>query len=198
MRKFSEYKRGSDFKKQILAMVSARFLNIALVGVFLSLFLVGSCKTSELSGVNNTETVGILPDAEQSQKYTPARGYAYTARKYISDNPDALLHMTEMQVKYLLGNPNIKWNENPAEIWEYKTQACVLDVYFYRDKVLERGMSSVESSLGHHRKVSYYELRQTDKPDWSRSKENTQYVPSKVQTARKINHCMDQIISRRS
>ncbi len=166
-----------------------------LICFVLSSVLVGSCKTSELSD-NKNNKYSLMPEV-RSNKYTPAKGYSHTARKFISKNPDALLHMTEMQVKYLLGSPQIKWQESPAEIWQYRSDECTLDIYFYDNKTTNTPPTlRAEKKLQNHRKVSYYELRQLDKPDWSVAKsDSVDYLPSKIRTSGKISKCIKNITS---
>ncbi len=173
--------------------------NIMLFCFVLFLFLAGSCKTSELSKGLEAEEYSLLPKVE-SRKYTPAKGYSHTARRYISHNPDALMHMTEMQVKYILGSPEIKWQENPAEVWQYRSKKCTLDVYFYNEDLSnDLFLFSHENNLGNHRKVSYYEMRQLGRPSWATaSGANDGYLPSKIRDSNRVESCIDNIVNRSS
>ena len=40
--------------------------------------------------------------------------------------------MTPDQVIGLLGTPQFKRRDNPAEIWQYRNKACALDLFLYR------------------------------------------------------------------
>jgi len=178
----------------------AGVLKMALAGVLLSLFLVGSCKTSDLAG-NGPDAVTLLPPADAAYRYTPAKGYVHTARRYMTRNPDALMHMTEMQVSYLLGTPAMKRSEAPAEIWQYRAPSCALDVYFYdNDKSGYQEMQISDEGLSHHRKVAYYALRQLDTPDWTvlTGEDGAEFLPSAVQTPEKTAYCMNAILAQKS
>jgi len=180
--------------------LSSGALKMMLAGVLLSLFLVGSCKTSDLAG-NGPDAVTLLPPADAAYRYSPAKGYVHTARRFMTRNPDALMHMTEMQVSYLLGAPAAKRSESPAEVWQYRTAQCVLDVYFYdNDKSGYQAMKMPDEGLSHHRKVSYYALHQLDTPDWSIATDDAgvEFLPSSVQTPEKTARCMNAILSHKS
>ena len=46
--------------------------------------------------------------------------------------PSTLSGLDSGQVVELLGPPPFKRRDNPAEIWQYRAQACVLDLFLYR------------------------------------------------------------------
>lgn len=200
MRKLIRQTGAQILRRRSSPALSSGVLKMVLAGVLLSLFLVGSCKTSDLAG-NGPDAVTLLPPADAAYRYTPAKGYVHTARRYMTRNPDALMHMTEMQVSYLLGSPEMKRSEAPAEVWQYRTSSCVLDVYFYEnDKSGYQVMQMADEGLSHHRKVAYYALRQLDMPDWHvrTDGDGTQFFPSAVQTPEKTAYCMDAILARKS
>lgn len=200
MRKLIPQMIAQKLRRRTIPALPSGVLKMLLAGVFLSLFLVGSCKTSDLAG-NGPEAVTLLPPADAGYRYTPAKGYVHTARRYMTRNPEALMHMTEMQVSYLLGTPAMKRSEAPAEIWQYRSPSCVLDVYFYaNDKSGYQAMQMSDEGLSHHRKVAYYALRQLDTPDWSvaTGEEGVEFLPSSVQTPEKTAYCMDAILAHKS
>lgn len=200
MRKLIQQMMTQKLHRRNYPALPSGVLKMMLAGVLLSLFLVGSCKTSDLAG-NGPEAVTLLPPADAGYRYSPAKGYVHTARRYMTRNPDALMHMTEMQVSYLLGTPAAKRSEAPAEVWQYRAPRCVLDVYFYEnDKSGYRAMQMSDEGLSHHRKVAYYALRQLDTPDWSiaTDEDGTEFLPSLVQTPEKTAYCMDAILSHKS
>jgi hypothetical protein len=200
MRKLIQQMIAQKLRRRTYPALPAGVLKMMLAGVLLSLFLVGSCKTSDLAG-NGPEAVTLLPPADAGYRYSPAKGYVHTARRYMTRNPEALMHMTEMQVSYLLGTPAMKRSEAPAEIWQYRAPSCVLDVYFYEnDKSGYREMQMSDEGLSHHRKVAYYALRQLDVPDWhvGADADGMQFLPSAVQTSEKTAYCMDAILAHKS
>lgn len=64
---------------------------------------------------------------------------------------DALINLPETDVLVAFSTPDLKRMEGDARIWQYRTQECVLDVYF------------VGSNRQADSKVVYYELRNRDK-----------------------------------
>jgi len=40
--------------------------------------------------------------------------------------------MTETDLRSALGKPDFRRNEPPAEVWQYRGDTCVLDVFLYR------------------------------------------------------------------
>ena len=51
----------------------------------------------------------------------------------IDDDPKRLFGMGGHGVAALLGPANYVRREGPAEVWQYRAEACVLDVYLYKD-----------------------------------------------------------------
>lgn len=106
----------------------------------LMMLLVGSCKTSVLPGSygSNAGTdqfrIALFPDRVNYQggDYYPARGYVSRARKYVEGAPTALTQLTEQEITYLFGAPTVERKDADARIWQYRGEACVLDVYFYK------------------------------------------------------------------
>ncbi|MGB8274092.1 MAG: hypothetical protein WCF16_02355 [Alphaproteobacteria bacterium] len=46
-------------------------------------------------------------------------------------SPEKLKGMTAVDISNLLGPPNLIRHEDPAEVWQYVTSECVLDLVFY-------------------------------------------------------------------
>ena len=47
------------------------------------------------------------------------------------DEPARLKGLTSTQVRQVLGQPGFQRQDAPAEIWQYRGRACILDVYLY-------------------------------------------------------------------
>ena len=47
--------------------------------------------------------------------------------------PDNLKGLDREAVVKLLGDPGFKRRDTPAEIWRYRAESCILDVFLYRD-----------------------------------------------------------------
>jgi len=51
----------------------------------------------------------------------------------IDDNPERFLAATPATLVAELGEPRLRRRESPAEVWQYRSQACVLDFFLYQD-----------------------------------------------------------------
>jgi hypothetical protein len=54
--------------------------------------------------------------------------------KPINDDPKQLFGLDAHKVAALLGPANFVRRDGPAEVWQYRADACVLDVYLYREE----------------------------------------------------------------
>ena len=146
------------------------FLQAALRCVpflLLSVFLVGSCKTNmspAAYGSNTTDEafrLALFPDQiliQDAEAYRPAEGYIQTAQSYIAGDIESLKRLGDQEIKHLFGAPSFNWAQDKGELWQYQTDDCVLDVYFY-DRQNNKQTASPES-----RQVSYFEIRNRAHP----------------------------------
>ncbi len=51
----------------------------------------------------------------------------------INDNPQQLFGLDAHNVAALLGPASFVRRDGPAEVWQYRAEACVLDVYLYKE-----------------------------------------------------------------
>jgi hypothetical protein len=88
--------------------------------------------------------VALFPDRVNftGVSYYPAEGYITRARKFVAGVPDSLSSLTEQEITYLFGKPGMQRRDASAKIWQYKTKACVVDIYFYEEPGAE-GQSRV-------------------------------------------------------
>ncbi|OUS14448.1 hypothetical protein A9Q97_03850 [Rhodospirillales bacterium 47_12_T64] len=49
----------------------------------------------------------------------------------VDDDPEKFLGIDAQQLVVLLGDPSLIRRESPAEIWQYSTKSCVLDLVLY-------------------------------------------------------------------
>lgn len=56
----------------------------------------------------------------------------------VNDDPDQLLGMTSDTLGEILGKPTLVRRDGGAEVWQYRSEACVLDLFLYG------GMKQVE------------------------------------------------------
>ncbi len=68
--------------------------------------------------------------------------------KSVSYRPDNLLKVSARDVRALLSEPELVRQDQPTTIWQYRSEACVLDVYF-------QSMREDESAAP----VAHYEIR---------------------------------------
>lgn len=55
-----------------------------------------------------------------------------TPEPVIDDDPQQLYGMDSNALGELLGDPSLVRNEAPAEIWQYRSQTCVFDIFLYQ------------------------------------------------------------------
>ncbi len=125
-----------------------RITSLVITMVPLMALLVGSCKTSQTSylsdDIYNGKTgaeqfqAALFPDmvSFHGMHYVPAAGYVSQARSLVEDSPQTLMMLTSDEVGYIFGKPTLHRHDADAEVWQYKTSACVVDFYFYGKKQL--------------------------------------------------------------
>ncbi|WP_419902712.1 hypothetical protein [Kiloniella sp.] len=73
-----------------------------------------------------------LKDVDQTQEELASLDYEIAPlQPEIDDDPEKLLGINSKQLMAKLGEPSLIRRENPAEIWQYSTNSCVLDLVFY-------------------------------------------------------------------
>lgn len=72
-------------------------------------------------------------------------------RRKISYTPEALLQLNTQHIRGLFNEPGLVREEAPITIWQYRTDVCVLDLYF-------KG-----SSKNSFKPVAHYEIRAREK-----------------------------------
>ncbi|MEZ0225268.1 MAG: hypothetical protein ACAH83_11995 [Alphaproteobacteria bacterium] len=117
-----------------------RITRLVIAFLPLMMLLVGSCKTSQTSGIENIIAgmddlrAALFPDrviARDVGEYQPAAGYVARARGYVEGKPESLTHLTEQEVRYMFGAPTMQRHDADARVWQYRSGACVVDFYFY-------------------------------------------------------------------
>lgn len=142
-----------------------RLARLGLAMLPLAVLLVGSCKTYESATAYGSAEApalfrqALFPDsrlaAAANDDYRPARGYINRAQKYISGDPEALMKLTEREISFLFGKPSMVRRDAAARIWQYRTDGCVVDVYFYKDEARQSGfdVSYVDFRSGEELKI---------------------------------------------
>jgi hypothetical protein len=130
-----------------------RITSLVITLVPLMALLVGSCKTTQTSdfadniysGAARPMTLSaaaeqfratLFPDMAgfHGDHYAPAAGYVSEARGFVEDRPQTMKMLNRDEIGFLFGKPTFHRHDADAEVWQYKTKACVIDFYFYGKK----------------------------------------------------------------
>jgi hypothetical protein len=90
------------------------------------------------------------PD-NQTTSRTPNGGH----KTFAPLSPDRVIGQNKEALLRLLGTPGFKRRDPPAEIWRYRDQSCLLDLYLY---------PSQNAGTGSPMKVTFIEARTTQGP----------------------------------
>lgn len=128
-----------------------RITHLAVALLPLIMLLVGSCKTSQLPAAYGSNAgpdqfrIALFPDRVNFKGlgYYPAEGYISRAQKFVSGDPQSLLMLTGEEISYLFGKPATARHDAEAEVWQYRTESCVVDFFFYNLSPDEQGKSRV-------------------------------------------------------
>ena len=112
-----------------------------------ALVLLGACQAPPKPAVIPpvTETPGAVPDAVPEAAQPDPATAALPPEPVINDDPQQLMGLDPSALNALLGEPELIRRETPAEIWQYRNEGCVFDVFLY------------DTSSG--REVTYIEAR---------------------------------------
>jgi hypothetical protein len=83
--------------------------------------LLGACAGPAVAPVASTQAAPLAA--------TPAAAVATAGLSELG----ALKGMRPTEIVALLGQPELKRDEPPAELWQYRTADCVLNLFFYRE-----------------------------------------------------------------
>lgn len=114
---------------------------ISLLALCFSLFLVGSC--NESAGI--FDFTNRPADLEQLSKSDLVR-YGYALQVAILQAPDNVKKLNANEIKLALSKPDLERKDGSNHLWQYRTDACVLDVYWKQQKA--------------SKPISYFEIRQ--------------------------------------
>ena len=64
---------------------------------------------------------------------SPGEGAALTGAGRQASEMGRLAGLDASEVITLVGEPDFRRNDPPAQLWQYRSAACVLDVYLYRE-----------------------------------------------------------------
>jgi hypothetical protein len=73
------------------------------------------------------------PVAEPGPTVAPALAMAPAATRAPLKDVRELIGLERHEIQARLGDPALRRRDAPAEIWQYRSPLCVLDVFLYRD-----------------------------------------------------------------
>lgn len=134
-------KKGTNRTKKSGSAFMAVCKNIFLtVMLSTSLLLVGSCNETM-----NFLSVLKKPVQLQALSKEDLIRYAYAMQSALTQKPENLWHMRATDVKLAMAEPELNRRDGKSRIWQYRTEGCVLDIYWMQQ--------------GDNPKISHYEFR---------------------------------------
>ena len=121
----------------------------------LALILTACAATEDLKQAPSSRFIQTKPDAgpvaakpqPTATRETEKRQQASLAPERNFPEPSILTDLSADKVTSLLGAPGFKRQDDPAEIWQYRAENCIMDLYLY------------ESLENVGRSVAHYEMR---------------------------------------
>jgi hypothetical protein len=98
------------------------------------------CLVALIGGCQAPERAALDSPAPQ----TPAAGMLTLPPGSQSVAPKRVMGLDELAIQQLLGAPRLIRREAPAEVWQYRTAACVLDLFLY-DEAAGRRVTYAEA-----------------------------------------------------
>jgi len=98
----------------------------ACLALLILTFALAGCESAPQS----VATAPVAPAAPPPDP--PAIAPAAAAKPTIQ--PASVVGLNRRDVRKLLGEPGLIRHDAPAEVWQYRTAACVLDLVLYREK----------------------------------------------------------------
>lgn len=128
-------------RKGRLAFSSREALSLILIAG-LPFVMVSSLSINKNLHQNAAYAYASLPHAELSASDAERLNRQVVAQ--VKGNPDALLKLKGAQISMLFSTPGLQRHEGAMNVWQYRTDSCVLDLYV---------------ADGGHGRVVHYETR---------------------------------------
>ena len=106
-------------------LIAQRLVPLGIAAAFLS-----GCAAS--SSFNTTSTGASTPNPLPAASVPVAAG-SPQPRLPTTASPASLVGLSDKDLTTLLGTPAWTRQESPAQVWQYRGSACVLDIYFYEE-----------------------------------------------------------------
>ncbi len=102
-------------------------------------FLTATQPESQTKASEAPAAAAQQPEAQsESEPQTTPQTAALPPEPVIDDNPARILGLGPDRLTELLGRPELTRREPPAEIWQYRGESCVFDVFLYEEGGLVR------------------------------------------------------------
>ncbi len=72
-------------------------------------------------------TSGSIPASKKPVSSPPV----VAAKPPVALDPTVVVGKTDTEIKTAFGDPNLRRQDSPAEVWQYLTPACALHLFFY-------------------------------------------------------------------
>lgn len=110
------------------------------------------------------KAIGIVQPSEDSAKPVKQSQSAATlpdeAVASRHAKPEQLVGLKPEEVKQILGSPALVRHDSPAQIWQYRSRDCVLDLFLYPPPAAGEAARAAKSAASEAAKtVVYFELR---------------------------------------
>lgn len=115
----------------------------------LILMILGSCNESGTRSFQ--QLTDITEDMGERGRGELVR-VAYDLQSAVAENPDMLLRMNARELQFMLAAPDLDRRDFPSIAWQYRSQSCVLDVFYTAP-----GEDALQEA-----QVQYYEIRSRD------------------------------------
>lgn len=134
--------------------MSRTLLSFVIAGAFVLSVFIGN---QILRGADHGVAEAAFPDAVDGDEVTAVTARKRGLRYRIVEDSDVILGLKGQEVFQLFQEPELVRRDLPTVVWQYRTNVCVLDVYFTaaRDDVLK-------SNVAHYELRSRLEHRQKD------------------------------------
>lgn len=123
---------------------------LACAFFFLPVGVIGGAKVSQFVTTNRAlaATRALAPEHSVLETMTESERaqYAGALSSLITAEPGKIYQLIAHDFLVMFREPDLRRNDGPQSVWQYRTESCVLDVFF------ERGPGDKGS-------VTYYEMR---------------------------------------
>lgn len=121
------------------------------------LVALGACQAPKPAVVPPVSESPAVPEAApnaapESAQSDPATAALPPPEPIINDDPRQLLGLGPGALRAILGKPELVRREAPAEIWQYRNENCVFDVFLY-DDAGRREVTYIEARDGAAQKI---------------------------------------------